>query len=154
MTVRLSHFIYTSVATRPLATEALVDLLQRAREHNESVGLTGMLLHADGNFFQVLEGDVQAIEALYARIERDPRHMHVTRIIREPIARRTFDAWTMGFCDVSQEELSGIVGVNDFFREAPQRLDPDAGRARKLLDAFRSGRWHRRLSGESRLTAA
>jgi hypothetical protein len=154
MTDRLTHVIYASVATRPFSTEALVDLLGRAREHNKQVGLTGMLLHAQGNFFQVLEGDGQVIEALYGRIERDPRHTHVTRIIHEPIPRRTFDAWTMGFCDVAPEELAGILGVNDFFREVPSLLDPDAGRARKLLDAFRSGRWRRRLASDARATTA
>lgn len=150
----LTHVIYTSVATRPFETPELLELLDRARRHNEQAGLTGMLLYADGNFFQVLEGEAPVIEALYARIQRDPRHAHMTRIIHEPIPERAFADWTMGFCDVSKAELADIVGVNDFFREGRAALGPDAGRARKLLDAFRDGRWRRRLAPAPSLASA
>lgn len=150
----LTHVIYTSVATRPFTTPELVDLLDRARRHNEQVGLTGMLLYAEGNFFQVLEGEGPALEALYARIQRDPRHAHMTRMIHEPIAERAFADWTMGFCEVSRADLADIDGVNDFFREGRTALGPGAGRARKLLDAFREGRWRRRLAPAPSLASA
>lgn len=155
MHAHLTHVIYTSVATRSFSTAELLDLLARARRHNEQAGLTGMLLHADGNFFQVLEGEAPAIEALYERIQRDPRHTHVTRIIHEPIPGRRFADWSMGLCDVSRAELSHIPGVNDFFLEGRNVAGPDAGRARKLLEAFREGRWRRRLvAGPSPVSAS
>lgn len=146
MHAHLTHVIYTSVASRPFETPELLALLDRARRHNAQVGLTGMLLYAEGNFFQVLEGQAPVIESLYARIQRDPRHAHMTRIIQEPIAQRAFADWTMGFCDVSKAELADVAGVNDFFGQVRDALGPDAGRARKLLDAFRAGRWRRRLA--------
>ena len=84
----LIHLIYCSAAPRPLGREELAALLAGARLHNERHGITGMLLHVDGSFFQVLEGAPDDVERLFARISADPRHDHVTVIIREPVATR------------------------------------------------------------------
>jgi hypothetical protein len=75
-------------------------------------------------------------------------------IIREPIPKRYFDAWTMGFYKVSREELAGMSGVNDFFGKDRNVVSVDAGRATKLLAAFREGRWRKQLSGARRTASA
>jgi len=64
----------------------------KSRTSNERVALTGMLLHcdSDGSFFQVLEGEPAALDPLFQKISLDKRHSHVTLIIREPIAKRSF----------------------------------------------------------------
>jgi hypothetical protein len=106
-----------------------------------------MLLHAEGSFFQVLEGQADVVEALYAKIERDARHDQVTLIIKEPLSKRHFDAWTMGFYKVSRTELEGLSGVNDFFGSDGTVVNISAGRAKKLLATFREGRWRKKLTG-------
>jgi len=68
-------------------TEELAELLQGARDTNAELGLTGMLLYAEGSFFQVLEGQADVVDALYDKIERDKRHDQVTLVIREPIPK-------------------------------------------------------------------
>lgn len=130
-----------------MTTDELAALLREARENNAKLGLTGMLLHAEGSFFQVLEGQADVVDALYVKIDRDKRHDRVTLIIREPIPRRYFDAWTMGFYKVSDEELVGMSGVNDFFGKDRSLVGIDAGRAKKLLAAFRQGSWRMKLTG-------
>jgi hypothetical protein len=154
MTSKLIQCIYASAASRDFETEALAELLQVARENNARLGLTGMLLYAEGSFFQVLEGQAEVVDAMYAKIEGDKRHAQVTQIIREPIPRRYFDAWTMGFYNVSREELAGMPGVNDFFGTQRAVVHVDAGRARKLLAAFRDGRWRKKLTGARRTEVA
>lgn len=144
----LFQCIYASAATRDFSTAELTALLAQARANNTRLGLTGMLLHAEGNFFQVLEGSAVVVDALYERIEADPRHDRVTMIIREPIHRRAFSDWSMGFCHLSREELAGEIGVNDFFTTG----GASDSRARKLLNAFRDGRWRQKLA-EARSTA-
>ncbi len=139
---QLIHLIYASAASRHLDTPALARLLAGARGNNDRLGLTGMLLHADGSFFQVLEGPASVVLALYQQIECDPRHNQVTRIISEPIPRRCFSTWSMGFSDLSQAGLQARVpGVNDFFGKAQSFNDVNHGRAKKLLAAFAGGRW-------------
>jgi hypothetical protein len=143
----LMHCIYASAAIRQFETAELTALLQGAREHNDRAGLTGMLLYTEGSFFQALEGAPDAVEALYARIELDKRHKQVTRIVAEAIPSRSFADWTMGFSQVSRKELALISGTNDFFSGSSCFLSLDSGRARKLLSAFREGRWRKTLSG-------
>jgi len=141
------HCVYASAATRRFEAADLTALLQESRQHNEEAGLTGMLLYAEGSFFQVLEGAPGAVEALYARIERDKRHEHVTKIVAEAIPRRSFAHWTMGFSQMSRQELALISGTNDFFGDSSCFLDLGSGRAKKLLAAFREGRWRQSLTG-------
>lgn len=130
-----------------METAELAELLQKSREDNDRLGLSGMLLYSEGHFFQVLEGPADVVGALYARIEQDTRHDQVTAIIREPISKRHFDAWTMGFATLSRDELAGIAGVNDFFGTGHCFTELGAGRAKKLLAAFAAGRWRLKLSG-------
>jgi hypothetical protein len=139
----LEHVIYASVATEQFTAAELSALLANARESNQRAGLTGMLLHADvdGGFFQVLEGTADAIDTLMLRLKGDPRHTHITTLIREPLAERSFAEWTMGFSSVSPEKLRAVTGLNDFFQTGSCFTQLDAGRAKKLLAAFSEGRW-------------
>jgi hypothetical protein len=143
----LSHCIYTSAASRPLEPADITNLLQRARENNQRLGLTGMLLYTEGSFFQVLEGEADVVDALYAKILVDKRHVQVTKVVSEPIAKRAFDAWSMGFSAATRAELASIPGLNDFFGKAQSFTAIDSGRAKKLLEAFAEGRWRQRLAG-------
>jgi hypothetical protein len=147
------HLIYTSVASQDFKTDQLTDILQQAREANERVGLTGILLYSDGSFFQVLEGEPSEIDQLYQKLLLDKRHTQLTVIIREPIAKRSFGGWSMGFSSVSPEELTKIDGLNDFFENGSCFLQLDAGRTKKLLAAFAEGRWHGKLSGSKQPVA-
>lgn len=140
----LVHCIYASTATRVLGTVELAELLVRARARNAAQGVTGMLLHDQGNFFQVLEGPSLAVDQIYARIAEDTRHHRVVQIIHEPIVRRSFPVWTMGFARVDGAEYPDLPGLNDFFGAGRTLSDIDGGRAKKLLQAFSTGRWHRR----------
>jgi Sensors of blue-light using FAD len=153
-TTPLIQYIYSSAATHDFSPAELAALLKKAREFNALHELTGMLLYTEGSFFQVLEGPEEVIAALYAKIERDKRHEQVTKIIVEPIQKRSFAEWTMGFSNVSREELAKIEGTNDFFSKARCFAELDPGRAKKLLTAFRDGRWHKSAPGIRQKVAA
>ena len=137
----LSHLIYASSVESQMGVPELRAVLDRARIVNSQLDVTGVLLHSEGNFFQVLEGDAEVIESLYAKIGRDKRHKNVVLIIREPIVSRSFADWSMGFASVTSKDVAGIIGINDFFqkRSCFHKLNP--GRAKKLLAAFADGRW-------------
>jgi len=144
---QLVHCIYTSEANQSLNDATLAELLQFVREKNERLGLSGMLLMAGSDFFQVLEGPASVIDATFAKIERDPRHKRVIKIVHEPIAHRCFADWTMGFSKLTHEDLATALGVNDFFDEARCLSALDEGRAKRLLEGFRDGRWRQSLAG-------
>jgi len=142
----LIHLIYSSAATHAFSQEDLSQLLTKARFKNEKLSVTGMLLYAEGSFFQVLEGPPDVVDALFTMIKNDERHGKVTVIIRESIAKRAFANWTMGYADVTPEEADELVGANDFFSTGHSFAKMEEGRAKKLLAAFKQGRWRSRLT--------
>lgn len=145
----LIQIAYCSAAKAQVTRDNLVRLLAKARHSNAQNGVTGMLLYSGASFFQVLEGEPETVDGLFAVISRDPRHARVTLIIREPIPRRAFSDWTMGFADLAPQDLRSIAGVNNFLACGEVLSDLGPGRARKLLAAFRQGRWRATLSVEA-----
>ena len=145
----LSHLIYSSASTRPMQDSDLVELLEHSRQNNAQSGITGMLLYENGSFFQVLEGEPDAVDQLFERIRQDPRHTKTVIIIREPIAKRAFGDWTMGFANLGAEDFDQIVGLNDFFTSGSSFKKLGRGRAKKLLAAFREGRWRSKVLNKS-----
>lgn len=137
----LFHCIYTSVATRPLGAAEIANLVKHSRVSNASHNLTGILLHVGKTFFQVLEGEADAIEALYAKILVDPRHTRITRIIFEPIPRRYFEDSSMSLAVLSPEILSELIEDPNPAQTEQLLAGLDEGRAKRLLRAFSDGRW-------------
>jgi hypothetical protein len=151
--VDLVHCIYASRAIDAPGEAEIHSLLEQSRRKNASLNITGMLVLVEDSFFQVLEGDAATVDALYRTIAADPRHDRVTQIIREPIAQRSFGEWSMGFASVPRADAGQLVGENDFFGTARCLERIDGGRAKKLLQAFRAGRWRTEHTGVHRAHA-
>ncbi len=66
-----------------------------ARSNNKSRHITGALLVAGDWFVQTLEGDEDAVRALFTRIEADPRHDSVALIETRTVSARVFPRWSM-----------------------------------------------------------
>lgn len=147
---RLIHCIYSSRAIPGFDEAGLPHLLEAARRTNAALDVTGMLLYVEGNFFQVLEGAPENVDPLYERIRQDGRHQQITRIIHEPIAGRDFAEWTMGYASLSLQEAAAHAGINDFFAGATCIDQLNAGRVKKLLQAFARGRWRAGETGMHR----
>jgi Sensors of blue-light using FAD len=75
-------------ASRPFGYEAniLSSILIEARRCNTRDGITGALICRDDLYLQLLEGPEKAVEAAYARICADDRHIEVRRLARRMIA--------------------------------------------------------------------
>lgn len=137
----LDTLVYVSCATRPFSASALAALLQESREHNVRRGVTGLLLYVGGNFMQAIEGEPDAVSELYRRIEQDSRHHGIKTIVRLPIARRLFSAWSMGFRQVAELTPDSRAEISSFIDDIA-RSDPDPDRiaseppALRLLSGF------------------
>ncbi len=106
---------YASTALKEWSSEELLKLLKECRINNGAKNITGILLYANGTFFQVLEGDEVTVNSLYGMIEKDKRHKDVTIIQKEKTTERAFPYWSMGFEKLDAKELSKMEGLNDFF---------------------------------------
>jgi hypothetical protein len=136
--VAVIQLIYSSTASAPFSAEALRTLLMRARTKNTTVEISGMLLHVDGAFFQVLEGEPAEVNALFARLRGDQRHCKVLMLLQREIAARNFPDWSMGFFDASGRgaSLTGYRRTSGF-----ADLLGDTATILRAVDDFRDGRW-------------
>lgn len=110
----LLQVLYVSSATPELTDDALLQLLARAQPRNAARGITGLLLHCDGNLIQVLEGPHDEVEALFLKIEKDSRHTGIMVLTRRTIEKRDFPEFKMGFRRSSRQTLDQrIPGFTD-----------------------------------------
>ncbi|SPO19831.1 uncharacterized protein UTRI_00226_B [Ustilago trichophora] len=97
----LIQVVYTSSArSRHMPIDEVKSILRASRLNNMGKGITGLLLYRDGSFAQFLEGPADAVDSLYDRIERDPRHHGVIRVVRQKVTKRDFRQWSMAFRDL------------------------------------------------------
>jgi len=108
--------IYVSTSVKLLSDEELLDILKVSRENNSTKDVTGLLLYKGGNFMQVLEGPDEAVEALYKKIEADPRHKDLSVLAREQISNRQFPAWQMAFQDLDNPVIKNEPGFSQFLQ--------------------------------------
>ena len=135
----LYQIIYASAATRPIEEDELLTMLQFAREKNARLGITGMLLHCDGSFIQVLEGPKDRVLDLLRAIRQDSRHGRIVILFEGAIKNRSFSHWSMGFKRPSKEELARIEGYTPFLDlgDDPKAIKSYSSVALKLIEAFR-----------------
>jgi len=132
--------VYVSRARTSFSDGDLATLLMNSRANNRRLGLSGMLMHRDGRFVQVLEGPEEVVQHRYAVIAADPRHSDLAVVLRETLPERRFGSWSMGYRATTDEfaaEIPGYVqlagaGVGDALDRS--ELTPSV---RALLDWFR-----------------
>lgn len=131
--------VYVSSAVLPFSSSELVHLLDTSRRNNAALGVTGMLLYKDGNFMQVLEGDEATVRALYARIERDPRHRGLLTLLQGTSDEREFAEWSMAFRNLDAADAPGTPGYSEFLNTplTSQEFAADPTRCQRLLSVFK-----------------
>jgi hypothetical protein len=132
------QLVYSSSATIPFGAAALRELLTGARAHNTAAGISGVLLHVDGSFLQILEGPSTPVHWLLARIEADRRHRRVLTLVVRDITERNFPDWSMGFFDASGHAAS-VIGYRKTTGFAD--LMGDTATVLRVVTDFRDGRW-------------
>ena len=61
---------YLSQESSELSADALLALVTQCHRNNPAKGLTGMLLHGNGTFLQVIEGEEAVVDQLMAAIKQ------------------------------------------------------------------------------------
>ena len=106
---QLVRLVYTSVKTGKCDDAAVNEIVAVAHANNPGLNLTGMLLHTEKRFLQVLEGPMGNVTATYEAITKDERHAACNMRYCEPITQRYFADWSMGATNVSEAEASGSI---------------------------------------------
>lgn len=133
------QLIYASSATQLLSAQELIAILDKARQKNTLLGVTGMLLYKNGNFLQVLEGEATVVKPLYAIIEADPRHYDVQMIAERSVEARYFEKWSMAFTNLDGIDPESIPNYSQFLNEpfTPHHFSQTPSLAHVFLDIFK-----------------
>jgi hypothetical protein len=78
---------------------------------------------------QQLEGDRQAINNLYHRILKDPRHKEPAILDFSPIVARQFGNWAMGLVASTQENRQLFLKYSTSADFDPYKMSPETLRA-------------------------
>jgi hypothetical protein len=137
MSSELFKILYCSrnfIGGGPAQNDAEISqILATARANNSRQSVTGALLFNSGCFAQVLEGPRTAIEQIFERIQRDPRHGDVTVLESGSAARRDFPEWSMAHVQPpSGAQATGVAATLD------QALSHPENSGREVLELLRN----------------
>lgn len=138
---QLIRIIYISRSTfQATRTDAVIEpnvgrILAQSRINNRRDGLVGVLYFGDGCFFQCLEGEQSAIDALYARLQKDKRHKDLKLLAREPIRALSYEEWAMKFVPL-EREMTRMLKAAGLQRFDPYRFDKPM--VQKVMDLLRT----------------
>ena len=114
---KLYRISYASTQTAELQASDLIEMLQSARAHNEAKNITGVLLHRQDSFLQIIEGEENAVRDLFEKISKDPRHQRVELLAGDVVEEREFSDWQMGFVELDGVDVSMLPGFSNFLNE-------------------------------------
>lgn len=137
---RLFHLGYVSTETGNLGSAGMAELLTRARRVNTSRDITGLLLHRDRSFYQVLEGAEGVVRETFDSIEKDERHTAIDVLFEGEVDEREFPDWQMGFLNLDGVDLETLQGYSDFLSREDNSKDflENLSRGKRLALMFRS----------------
>lgn len=135
----LIHIVYLSYSEKELSESELNGFLATIRRKNEIQNITGLLLYNDEAFIQVIEGKREIINNLFDIISKDSRHSNIVKLLEEPITKRAFPDWSMGFRKINKEQNMQLPGFSDFMQNKHSEIDYEecATAVRHLLYSFR-----------------
>ncbi len=85
------------------SSTGLMDILAVSKARNAEAGVTGALMFNEQRFVQILEGEKNAVEETFGRIQRDHRHTAIVVLSRRVEPRRHFQDWAMAFVGRSRQ---------------------------------------------------
>jgi hypothetical protein len=120
--MNITQLAYISSAAPGLGKADIEGMVEQSRAHNRKHGITGYLQCHDGYFFQVLEGQADAINALLRGLAVDQRHSDLRVLFRDDSTSRAFADWNMGFCACDSEaSRTAVRRTLESLRGQPER---------------------------------
>lgn len=109
--MKFRRIAYTSKATINFSKRDLLDLLHDSRAYNTLDNISGVLIHKEGYFLQIIEGEKENVKDLLDRLAKDKRHKDFKIIDNRLTNNRMFSNWAMGCADFDDPSLTLIPGI-------------------------------------------
>lgn len=87
--------------------------------------VTGILLFNGTEFFQVLEGEEEVIDALFCHISNDPRHTEIVELMRDYSAYRRFSDSGMTLFDLQAMDAGTLIDEISHLNQVQNHHLPD-----------------------------
>ena len=91
--------VYTSKLNTKLTFAIVRDIIAKSVVNNQKNDLTGILVFRNNMFFQALEGQPKALNALYKKLMADDRHTEQMLLYYDRAPLRLFNEWSMRSLD-------------------------------------------------------
>ena len=127
------RLIYLSTSNN-LNDHDLTNLLVKSQKSNRLNNISGILIHKNGEFIQVLEGEKKAVLDLFDVIEKDSRHKNVIAFDKKEVSKRYFSGYFMAFDQKHFEKSKNFEALRDFNHDKIIKSDKDA--VLKFLKTF------------------
>ncbi|WP_108801876.1 BLUF domain-containing protein [Aquimarina sp. Aq107] len=121
------HTISYVSTSKKLSDFQINELLYISKLKNDELNITGILMHSDQNFFQIIEGEKPIILNLYRKIEEDLRHFNLIKIFDRPIHTPSFKSF--------QSSYTTVRGKKDYL-ELQQFLEQEKAHNRKSFKSI------------------
>ncbi len=125
---------YVSTASENIKEEDIRDLLKCTVRYNNDHDIRGILLYADGNFFQILEGEKKLVEEIFEDIKMDPRHRNIIQVVGKNIDQGAFDGFKAEMVKENQKLNHELVKE---YMEQVEGLDAQTQNVvKRMLEVF------------------
>ena len=138
MTDKVYQMVYRSSAQDGFDPAELTKILEASNRNNPTKNITGMLFYKKDIFFQMLEGDKAAIDALYRqKILKDPRHINAKVYWEGYADQRSFANWSMAFADLSKLNSEDVARYGNIINQAFDPGNQDGSLGYKLFMKYK-----------------
>lgn len=103
-------------------SEALPEIMDVSMRNNKLRNITGMLLYAEGNILQVLEGETDTVLKTFGHIQMDSRHRGVFPLLERGVDARYFSSWSMGYRKLPPALLQRLPKSACLFVASPEEI--------------------------------
>ena len=113
MSFLMKRVRYISRFSSALSSQDIETIIETSQKNNPSRQITGMLMATGDLFYQLLEGPRNEIDALYARISKDPRHEQILLLESETgDFDRICPDWAMQKVDLSLKSAAETAPIS------------------------------------------
>ena len=129
----LAYFSSSLTFLKPADLDTILKVSER---NNANDDITGILMHHNGLFFQILEGEKKLVEDCYNRICLDTRHRAISLLVSEPVKSKDFLGWNMRY--VGPDEIGRYdSGTFSDIKHLMKKSIPTSSMALNLLGSVR-----------------
>ncbi len=106
--------VYRSIALPHFNRNEIKQMVKKAVAFNKKEDITGCLLHYNGKFVQLIEGEKELVTSLYGRIKEDHSHKDIILLNSEPSLFRMFKEWNMIYSNL-EDDTERVIQKRSIF---------------------------------------